>query len=39
MRLFQEEPKWTALNRSEELEANEFRKQYMKRYLSSELTA
>ncbi|KAK6080719.1 ARD/ARD' family protein [Seiridium cupressi] len=34
MRLFKDEPKWTPLNRSNELEANEFRKNYISQYLN-----
>lgn len=30
MRLFKEDPKWTPLKRSEETDANEFRKEYLK---------
>ena len=30
MRLFKDEPKWTPLNRSEELEENNFRKEYLR---------
>ena len=30
MRLFKDEPQWTPLNRGEETEANEFRKEYVK---------
>ncbi|OIW33336.1 hypothetical protein CONLIGDRAFT_677132 [Coniochaeta ligniaria NRRL 30616] len=33
MRLFKEEPKWTPLNRSEELDANQYRKEYVTSYL------
>ena len=29
MRLFKDEPKWTPLNRGQETEENEFRKQYV----------
>lgn len=34
MRLFKEEPKWTPLNRSEELSSNPYRKEYVQQYLS-----
>ncbi|KAL1836681.1 hypothetical protein VTJ49DRAFT_4791 [Mycothermus thermophilus] len=34
MRLFKEEPKWTPLNRSEELSTNPYRKEYVSQYLS-----
>ncbi|KAJ4304429.1 1,2-dihydroxy-3-keto-5-methylthiopentene dioxygenase [Collariella sp. IMI 366227] len=34
MRLFKDEPKWTALNRSGELDANEYRKEYVAEFLS-----
>ncbi|KAL2133955.1 hypothetical protein VTI74DRAFT_1311 [Chaetomium olivicolor] len=34
MRLFKDEPKWTALNRSDELDANEYRKEYVAQFLS-----
>ena len=34
MRLFQEEPKWTPLNRSSELNNNSHRKAYVEQYLS-----
>jgi len=33
MRLFKEEPKWTPLNRSGELDANQYRKEYVKEFL------
>ncbi|KAH8653652.1 ARD/ARD' family-domain-containing protein [Xylariales sp. PMI_506] len=33
MRLFKEEPKWTPLNRSTDLDSNEYRKGYAKKYL------
>ena len=34
MRLFKDEPKWTPLNRSDELESNEHRKAYVSQYSS-----
>ncbi|KAI0395364.1 Acireductone dioxygenase ARD family [Xylariaceae sp. FL0594] len=34
MRLFKDEPKWTPLNRSGELDANEFRKAYVTQYVN-----
>lgn len=34
MRLFKEEPKWTPLNRSEELNDNPYRKEYVATYLA-----
>lgn len=33
MRLFKEEPKWTPLNRSEDLNANPYRKEYVTQFL------
>jgi cupin superfamily acireductone dioxygenase involved in methionine salvage len=30
MRLFKEDPKWTPLNRGQETDINEFRKDYLK---------
>jgi len=33
MRLFKEEPKWTPLNRSNELDANNYRKAYVTEFL------
>ncbi len=33
MRLFKEEPKWTPLNRSDELSSNNYRQQYVSEYL------
>ena len=32
MRLFKEEPKWTPLNRSNDLDTNEYRKAYVSQY-------
>jgi 1,2-dihydroxy-3-keto-5-methylthiopentene dioxygenase len=34
MRLFKEEPKWTPLNRSEDLDANPYRKEYVSQFLA-----
>ncbi|KXJ94567.1 Acireductone dioxygenase ARD family [Microdochium bolleyi] len=34
MRLFKEEPKWTPLNRSNELDANDYRKAYVSEFLN-----
>ncbi len=34
MRLFKDEPKWTPLNRSNELDGNQYRKEYVGTYLS-----
>ncbi|KAK3302111.1 Acireductone dioxygenase ARD family [Chaetomium strumarium] len=34
MRLFKEEPKWTPLNRSNELDTNPYRKEYVSQYLA-----
>jgi 1,2-dihydroxy-3-keto-5-methylthiopentene dioxygenase len=34
MRLFKEEPKWTPLNRSEDVDKNPYRKEYVEQYLS-----
>ena len=34
MRLFKDEPKWTPLNRSEELNGNQFRQGYVSTYLN-----
>ena len=36
MRLFKDEPKWTPLNRSSDLDANEHRKAYVGEYLVSD---
>ena len=36
MRLFKDEPKWTPLNRSDELEANPHRLEYTREYLAQE---
>lgn len=33
MRLFKEEPKWTPLNRSETVDQNPYRKEYVSQYL------
>ncbi|KAI0840489.1 Acireductone dioxygenase, partial [Hypoxylon sp. FL0890] len=33
MRLFKDEPKWTPLNRSSELDSNQYRKEYVSQYL------
>lgn len=33
MRLFKDEPKWTPLNRSGDLDGNEFRKAYVAQYV------
>lgn len=34
MRLFKDEPKWTPLNRSDELDANPHRKEYVTQFLN-----
>ena len=34
MRLFKEEPKWTPLNRSGDLDANPYRKEYVEQFLA-----
>lgn len=34
MRLFKDEPKWTPLNRSEDLDANPQRKEYVSQFLA-----
>lgn len=34
MRLFKDEPKWTPLNRSTDLEANEHRQAYVSQFLN-----
>lgn len=34
MRLFKEEPKWTPLNRSEELDENQYRREYVSQFLA-----
>lgn len=34
MRLFKDEPKWTPLNRSGDLDANQFRQEYVSTYLN-----
>ncbi|KAI1643709.1 Acireductone dioxygenase [Daldinia loculata] len=34
MRLFKDEPKWTPLNRSGDLDENQFRKEYVSQYLN-----
>ncbi|EOO02791.1 putative -dihydroxy-3-keto-5-methylthiopentene dioxygenase protein [Phaeoacremonium minimum UCRPA7] len=39
MRLFKDEPKWTPLNRSGELDTNPHRKEYVQSYLNSGVTA
>lgn len=39
MRLFQDEPKWTPLNRSSDLEVNPHRKDYVQQYLGSSVKA
>lgn len=33
MRLFKDEPKWTPLNRSEDLDVNPHRKEYVSQFL------
>ncbi|KAI1268622.1 hypothetical protein F5Y18DRAFT_376164 [Xylariaceae sp. FL1019] len=35
MRLFKEEPKWTPLNRSEDLDANDYRKAYVSEFVKA----
>ncbi|RYP46006.1 hypothetical protein DL768_007722 [Monosporascus sp. mg162] len=39
MRLFKDEPKWTPLNRSSDLDSNEYRKAYVSQYLKETQTA
>ena len=39
MRLFKDEPKWTPLNRSSDLDLNEYRKAYISQYLKETRTA
>lgn len=34
MRLFKEEPKWTPLNRSDELNSNNYRQTYVSEFLA-----
>ncbi len=34
MRLFKEEPKWTPLNRTEDLDTNPYRKEYVSQFLN-----
>lgn len=34
MRLFKEEPKWTPLNRSDDLNTNQYRKEYVSQFLA-----
>ena len=34
MRLFKEEPKWTPLNRSDELDTNPYRQEYVSQFLN-----
>jgi 1,2-dihydroxy-3-keto-5-methylthiopentene dioxygenase len=34
MRLFKDEPKWTPLNRSGDLDSNEYRKAYVSQYVN-----
>lgn len=34
MRLFKDEPKWTPLNRSGDLDSNPLRKEYVSQYLN-----
>lgn len=34
MRLFKDEPKWTPLNRADDVDANQYRKEYVSQYLS-----
>lgn len=35
MRLFKDEPKWTPLNRSSDVDANKFRKAYVDEFLTT----
>ncbi|KAJ0165027.1 putative 1,2-dihydroxy-3-keto-5-methylthiopentene dioxygenase [Colletotrichum tanaceti] len=39
MRLFKDEPKWTPLNRTTDLDVNPHRKEYVQQYLESEISA
>ncbi|CCF33824.1 ARD/ARD' family protein [Colletotrichum higginsianum] len=39
MRLFKDEPKWTPLNRTTDLDVNPHRKEYVQQYLQSEISA
>lgn len=34
MRLFKDEPKWTPLNRSKDLDSNQYRQSYVSEFLS-----
>lgn len=33
MRLFKDEPKWTPLNRSSEVDSNKYRREYVEQFL------
>lgn len=39
MRLFKDEPKWTPLNRTTDLDVNPHRKDYVQQYLQSGISA